>query len=199
MIKWILDPTMGAFIGWFTTWVAIKMLFHPRTERRIFGIRVQGVLPKRKKVLAEKLGIVVSEELFSVKDIREKLAAQVHNPRLRNLLDVYLEEAITKKLPEAIPMVRVLLTPVLIATVKGIFFHDLESMLERMMLELSENMEETVDVQEIVRAKVDAFSNDRLEELLLVLMKKEFRFIELVGGVLGFLIGLIQMAIAEFL
>ena len=48
---------------------------------------------------------------------------------------------------------------------------------------------------DLVFEKVDAFSDDRFEDLLLSITKKEFRFIELVGGFFGFLIGIIQMLI----
>ena len=47
----------------------------------------------------------------------------------------------------------------------------------------------------MVTEKVSNFSSNKLEEILLAVMKKEFRFIELIGGVFGFLIGIIQMVI----
>jgi len=43
---------------------------------------------------------------------------------------------------------------------------------------------------------VSSFSSDKLEEILQSVMSKEFRFIEVIGGVLGFVIGLIQMGLA---
>ncbi|NDC77033.1 MAG: DUF445 family protein, partial [Chitinophagia bacterium] len=48
----------------------------------------------------------------------------------------------------------------------------------------------------IVVEKVSALSSDRLEALLMSVMSKEFRFVEILGGVLGFLIGLLQVAIS---
>ena len=44
----------------------------------------------------------------------------------------------------------------------------------------------------MVQERVNA-SSEKLETLLNELMKKEFRFIELVGAVLGFLIGCVQL------
>ncbi len=55
--KILLMPVIGFIIGYFTNWIAIKMLFHPR--RKIFGI--QGVLPKRKGILAKKIGEISPE------------------------------------------------------------------------------------------------------------------------------------------
>ena len=52
---WCLLPLIAAVIGWATNYIAVRMLFHPREEKRIFGLRIQGVFPKRQKALAEKL------------------------------------------------------------------------------------------------------------------------------------------------
>lgn len=53
-IKIILIPVIGALIGLITNWIAVKMLFYPR--KKIFGI--QGVIPKRKKDIAKRIGDV---------------------------------------------------------------------------------------------------------------------------------------------
>ena len=49
--KLYLLPIIGFIIGAFTNYLAIKMLFHPK--KKILGI--QGLLPKRRKILAGKI------------------------------------------------------------------------------------------------------------------------------------------------
>lgn len=49
--KLYLLPIIGFIIGAFTNYLAIKMLFHPR--KPILGI--QGLLPKRRAILASKI------------------------------------------------------------------------------------------------------------------------------------------------
>jgi len=56
-------------------------------------------------------------------------------------------------------------------------------------------IEEKLDIEKIVTDKVENFSDQKLEDLLLAVTKKEFTFIEIVGGVFGFLIGIIQQII----
>ena len=34
----ILIPLISAFIGWFTNWIAIKMLFHPKEPKKILMV-----------------------------------------------------------------------------------------------------------------------------------------------------------------
>jgi uncharacterized membrane protein YheB (UPF0754 family) len=73
MNSWLyLIPLISAFIGWFTNWIAIKMLFHPKEPKRILGITFHGIFPKRQAQFAEKLGKLVSNELLSFEDIAEK-------------------------------------------------------------------------------------------------------------------------------
>jgi uncharacterized membrane protein YheB (UPF0754 family) len=45
----------------------------------------------------------------------------------------------------------------------------------------------------MVSEKVAALDSNKLEELLVGIMKKEFVFIEVIGAVLGFIIGCIQL------
>ena len=63
-------PFISAGIGWFTNFIAIKMLFYPREEKNFLLFRFQGIFPKRQEVLAGRLGKIVAEELFSLGDYK---------------------------------------------------------------------------------------------------------------------------------
>jgi uncharacterized membrane protein YheB (UPF0754 family) len=57
------------------------------------------------------------------------------------------------------------------------------------------HLESELDLEKIVSEKVAGFSSDKLESILNQIMSKEFRFVEIIGGVLGFIIGLLQVLI----
>ncbi|WP_301924367.1 DUF445 domain-containing protein, partial [Ferruginibacter sp.] len=61
----IITILLSTFTGWVTTWIAIKMLFHPRRPIKILGLTIQGIFPKNQRLIAEKLGQVVGKELLS--------------------------------------------------------------------------------------------------------------------------------------
>ena len=42
------------------------------------------------------------------------------------------------------------------------------------------------------------FSDEKLEQLLLTSQQKEFTFVEIIGGVLGFIIGIVQLIISAY-
>lgn len=67
---------IGAVIGGVTNMIAVKMLFHPFKAYSIFGKRVPftpGLIPKRRREIAEKIGQVVEDHLLTESLIREKL------------------------------------------------------------------------------------------------------------------------------
>ena len=67
----IITILLSTFTGWVTTWIAIKMLFHPRRPIKILGLTIQGIFPKNQRIIAEKLGQVVGKELLSFDEIQQ--------------------------------------------------------------------------------------------------------------------------------
>jgi len=190
-----LVPLIGAIIGWVTNWMAVKMLFHPRNEIRIWFFSIQGVFPKRQKKLAQKLGELVSTELFSIEDVKIKLKEKSASSEVLGVLEVHIDKFLKEKLPQAIPMIAMFLNDNILVMVKTALVKELKEVMGVIIDNLGDQLHEVVDVHEIVREKVESFSCEKLEDILFVIMKKEFKFIEFVGGVLGFLIGLVQMLI----
>ena len=192
---WLLLPVIAAAIGWGTNHLAVRMLFHPREERRILGLRVQGVFPKRQQALAEKLGQLVARELFSMEDVRRHLQGDEFVAHVTKVIETKVDEFLQNNLMEAIPMAAMFLGSDMVDKIK----HVLVDCLARAVPELGElfigHLEKNMDVEVVVREKVAAFSSDKLEAMLLGIMQREFRFIEGVGAVLGFVIGLVQLGI----
>lgn len=186
-------PLIGALIGWLTNYIAIKMLFHPREEVRIFFIPVQGVFPKRQKDFARKLGQIVSEELVSVEDLTSHLKEKATSEAVLDHIAMRLEEGIASRLPRAFPMLSMFLSGDMAEKIKGFLMGQIGSLNEELIDKLSGELEEELDIHRIVEEKVAAFSSDKLEELLFSIMRREFKFVEMVGAVLGFLIGVAQV------
>lgn len=190
-------PFIAALIGWFTNWIAVKMLFHPHKPVKVLFFTVQGVFPKRQKALAEKLGTVVANELFSVDDVIAQLKGG-NNDKIMEFVDVKIDEFIQVKLPATMPMLGMFLSSDIKEKIKKTLVTEVSAMIPGLVDTYAENLKKNFDVKEVVYQKVLAFSNDKLEDILNSIMKKEFKFIEIIGGVLGFLIGLVQLLIVHF-
>lgn len=77
--KYLTGPLIGAVIGYFTNYLAVKMLFRPKKEIRIWGHRLPftpGVIPKGKDRLARAVGEAVGTRLLTKEDLQSQLLSE---------------------------------------------------------------------------------------------------------------------------
>ncbi|MCE2756616.1 MAG: DUF445 domain-containing protein [Bacteroidota bacterium] len=189
----ILIPLISAFIGWFTNWIAIKMLFHPREPKKILGLTFHGIFPKRQQQFAEKLGKLVSTELLSFSDIEEKITSPQNVEKLMPFVEAKVDEFLRVKLNDAFPIISMFIGENTIQQLKGIFMQELQVIFPEVINKHVKQLQSQLDLEKIVSEKVAGFSSDKLEQILNQIMSKEFRFVEIIGGILGFIIGLLQI------
>lgn len=190
-------PIIAAITGWVTNYLAIKMLFHPKKKIKILFLTIQGIFPKRQDVLAERLGKIVALELFSFNDIKERFTSTSTAVEINRVLDEKLEDFLDVKLKTMMPMLAMFLNNDAKTRIKDTLHLEFQNILPEILNKYSEKLERDIDIEKIVSQKVAAFSSDKLEQILFSIMKKEFKLIEILGGVLGFLIGLIQLLLLQ--
>ncbi len=96
---WLLPPLVGAVIGYFTNYIAVKMLFRPRKPVFLFGHQLPltpGAIPKGEERLAKSAGKIVQNELFTREDISGRLLTEeVEKPlidKVMSILDTDIRE-----------------------------------------------------------------------------------------------------------
>jgi uncharacterized membrane protein YheB (UPF0754 family) len=191
-------PFIAAFIGWFTNWVAIKMLFHPKLPVKVLGITFQGIFPKRQMQFAQKLGAVVSKELISFDEIANKINSPETTKKIIPLVEEKVDNFIKTKLSEEIPLLSMFINGKTLENIKKGIVNEVELMFPTLLTQMTSNMQADMNIEKMVVDKVSNFSSDKLEEILFSIMQKEFKFIEIIGAVLGFLIGILQIVLTQF-
>lgn len=191
-----LQPFVAAFTGWFTTWIAIYMLFHPREPKRFLGLTIQGIFPKRQKQFAARLGMLVAKELIHFDEIAAQLKDSEGLHALNPTIERHLDSFLHVKLKEKLPVISMFVGEGMMNKIKEGMMEEIALLLPEIIGQYTDNLREKIDIEKMVTEKVSHFSSDKLEEILAAVMSKEFRFVELIGGVLGFVIGLIQMGLS---
>ena len=95
MWKYIVTPIIGAIIGYVTNWIAVKMLFRPRKEVRVFGKRLPftpGVIPRGQARLAKAVGNVVETQLLTPEYMGEKLLSEESEKEFKSHIQAWVEE-----------------------------------------------------------------------------------------------------------
>jgi uncharacterized membrane protein YheB (UPF0754 family) len=171
------------------------MLFHPKEPKKILFLTFHGVFPKRQRQFAEKLGKLVSPELLSFKEIEEKIVNPENLKKLMPFVEGKVDDFLRRKLSDAFPIISMFIGDSTINQLKTIFMAELEIIFPEMIASYMKNLESQLDLEKIVTEKVYGFSSDKMESILNQIMSKEFKFIEIIGAVLGFIIGLLQIGI----
>ncbi|WP_339002295.1 DUF445 family protein [Fusobacterium animalis] len=186
---------ISATIGWITNWVAIKMLFRPHKEINFGLFKIQGLIPKRRAEIGSGIANIIQNELISVKDVISNIDREEFSKRLDSLIDKVLEKNLKAKVKEKFPVLQMFFTDRMAKdvsdTIKDIIMENQEKIFEI----FSNYAEENINFEVIISDKISNFSLDKLEEIITLLAKKELKHIEVIGAILGALIGAVQYLI----
>jgi len=187
---------IGGLIGWITNKVAIKMLFRPVNPVRILFFSFQGVFPKRKDIMAISLADTIEKELLSKEVIFDKILNSENMGEVKkDIMDALLE-----KLIEKIPtMVRMFLGNNVDQMVKDFFDKEGDAIFDEIIEKFKEIGLENLDIKEIVVERINNLDFIEFEKIIFGLMNRELKHIEIIGLILGSLIGVIQYFITVFI
>jgi len=188
---WITIPAIGALIGWSTNWLAVKMIFRPIRPRQFLGLRFHGLVPRRQQELARAIGRVVGTHLVEHKD----LVASLDQVDFAAILGKVLERGLAPKLQElrGLPLIGGYLTEARVADLRNAIVQSVMVHKQAMLEEVEKGLSQGLDVPRLVEAKVATFAVEKLEALVLEVAGRELQAIVVLGGVLGALIGLLQV------
>jgi uncharacterized membrane protein YheB (UPF0754 family) len=96
-------------------------------------------------------------------------------------------------------MVGMFLQGALLEQVKAMLLAQMGEKLPLLIERVVERAEHKLDVSAIVAAKVEKFDLGKLESLIYEVSARELKTIELLGGVLGFLVGVGQVVLLQIL
>ena len=186
---WLI-PVIGALIGWITNIIAIRLLFRPYKPVNILGFKIQGLLPKRQKEIAAAVGKVVESELVSIDSIRRVVEENRVDRRIVRKVFYLIKDRIDDRLPVLLPSsVKKMIRNYIMAQAKK----EIREILPQIANGMVRELEDQVSLKGMVENRVNEFDFKKLEEIVLRVSKKELRFVEVAGGILGFIIGLLQM------
>ena len=195
MKQFLIMIIISGAIGWITNWVAIKMLFRPHKEINFGLFKIQGLIPKRRAEIGTGIANIIQNELISVKDVISNIDREEFSKRLNALIDEVLDKNLKKKVKEKFPFLQMFFTDKIAKdvgnTIKDIIMGNQEKIFEI----FSNYAEENIDFEVIISDKISNFSLDKLEEIITFLAKKELKHIEVIGAILGMLIGAVQYLI----
>jgi len=199
LLKASLMIVIGALIGWITNYFAIKMLFRPLKEVNILGFKIQGLIPKRKMEMAVSIADTIQEELISMKDITANLGDIELGEEINIIVDRIVEDKLQKEILSKIPMASLFINESMIKKIKSHIKDAIEENKDEFFTVVIQKMEDSVDMKNIIIEKIQNFELDELERMVYKIANNELKHIEVIGAILGAIIGGIQFAISLYI
>lgn len=193
ILQFLMMVAVGTLIGWFTNYLAIKLLFRPYKEMNFFFFKIQGLIPKRRDEISENIADVVERELISVDDIENKLKeVEFDDGMIEKVLDKLVEEKLKKSILEKNPLLKMIINDSMVDKIKKYFKNMILENKDEILSEMIKIGKEKIDFKEIILEKMKNFSLEEIEKIILSISKNELKHIETIGGVLGGLIAVFQ-------
>lgn len=195
VMTYILPLLLSAFTGWFVIWVTIKILFRPHKPVAVAGFTFQGILPANQQMIAEKIGNMVSTELFSLDALQQKITDPENFNKLKPEIEKHIDSFLRERLKETFPMISMLIGDKTINQLKTAFLTELETLFPVLMKSYVSNLEKELDIEKEVTDKIAGFSFSKTEELIYKSAGRQLYKVQLLGAAIGFLTGMLHIFI----
>lgn len=193
--KYASIPTLAAFIGWFTNWIAIKLSFYPL---HFVGIPPylgwQGIIPRKAAKMAR---ISVEASLAKIgtpREVYQQMDPATLSRHINQILSLWIKPYTKDILFEQYPQLWKLLPAKIKERIYDEVAAKLPAVVDDLVYDLGENIDEILDLEHLA---VEELTNNRklLVRIFQECGEREFRFIINSGIYFGALFGFIQMLV----
>jgi uncharacterized membrane protein YheB (UPF0754 family) len=190
--NWVL-PVAGFMVGWITNYLALKCIFAPLRPMKICCFTLHGIFLKRQKEVSETFARVTCVEILHTKFIWDSILKGTLSTNFFAMLRAHTLVFVEIMLHE--------IKPIAIAAMGAEKFSQMKEDIALKTIEgvpgimdLSyEYTQEALDVEATIRTKLQALPPDEFEGVLHPAFQEDEITLILVGGVLGAIVGVIQI------
>jgi uncharacterized membrane protein YheB (UPF0754 family) len=194
---WVM-PIFGGLTGWFTDWLALRMIFNPKQPKRYFGLfEWQGLFLKRRAEVATDYGDLIAREIITPKNVIE---AVVHGPlsdRLFALIAHQVQSAMDKQSGPARPLVVLAVGSGKYQAIKQAIAAKVVEKLPETMTYIESYAEDAMDIRNTLVEKMQEMTEEEFESLIRPAFEQDEWILITVGAVLGFAVGELQVVLVE--
>ncbi len=170
----------------------VALISHPQTAKGLTGLAKEFITNQADRPSGDILRDVLGPQAISNGKswLSRTIIDNLRSPKIKQLLDNLIVEKIEKKLlnhpigplNDMLPMdVQVSMNEYARTKISDLLIREVPSLVD------------CLNIKDLVTQKVDSLDLMRLENLLMSIMKEQFKYINLFGALLGFLIGLLNL------
>ena len=192
---WIM-PLFGGFVGWFSDWLALRMVFRPREPRRFLGLFTwQGLFLKRRHEVAREYATLIAREVVTARNLFACALRGPASDKLFALIERQVAESIDRQAGLAKPLVVLALGPAQYRALKADVARQLIARLPDAMQDIERYADEAMNIHDTLVSKMQQMTAEEFEGVLRPVFRQDEWKIIAVGAVLGVIVGELQLAL----
>jgi uncharacterized membrane protein YheB (UPF0754 family) len=193
--RWWLFPIVGLLVGYFTNWVALKMIFRPLEPRRYLVVTYQGMFLRRQDEISKEYGRLVATRLLTAPKVVDTIVRRMGTERLLEVIERHTGRAIDRMTDFSKGVLGVLLSTMSEAELLAIKTHASQQITEvgpACAKAVEGYLSDVTDVERLIYPRLRALPKPEFEDILHACFKEDEFILILVGAVLGLVVGLVQ-------
>jgi len=193
----LIMPAFGLVVGWFTDWLALKMIFNPKRPIHVFGFTIQGLFLRRRREVAADYGALIADEIITPRKVIEAVLLGPLSDRVFAMIRREVQTAMDRSAGLARPLVVVTIGSARYRQMKATIADKIMDRLPETMTYVEEYARETMDIRNVLREKMQRLDEKQFEALIRPAFEQDEWILITVGAMLGFVMGEVQAIVLE--
>ncbi|TMW64632.1 hypothetical protein Poli38472_011512 [Pythium oligandrum] len=188
----VVFPIVGLVVGLITNWLALKMIFEPIEPKRFCCLTLHGLFLRRQNEVAEVYGRLVSSEVLTSRKLFEAILKGPYSDRLFELVYDNVQLAVNEATAATAKIANLGLGEEIYANIKQDVTDHIVNKFPESLRQIEDYADSAMDLETTLREKMKLLSSAQFEQLLHPIFQEDEWKLVLMGGVLGFAIGILQ-------
>ncbi|MFF5989886.1 DUF445 family protein [Prauserella flavalba] len=200
MVVWLafrvplIMPLFGLFIGWFTDWLALKMIFRPKEPTRYLGLfEWQGLFIKRRAEVSEAYAELIAREIITPHNVIEAVLRGPFSDKVVTLIQRQVDAELAKQTSFAKPLVVMAIGSRRYQEMKARIADQVMARLPETLHYIEDYAEDAMDIRNTLVSKMKQLDADEFEGLLRPAFQQDEWILILTGALLGAACGELQV------
>jgi len=189
---WML-PAFGGFIGLVSDWLALQMMFRPLHEKKILGIKCQGLFLRRQQEVARDYADLIAREILTPANMMEELFRGAMSDRIMELVHRNVRRLVDEQSGIAKPLVVYAVGSQKYIEMKNVVADRIMERLPETMKSVEQYAGDAMDVRNTVVERMQDLTPEEFEGMLRPAFKEDEWILITVGAALGVLVGEMQI------
>jgi uncharacterized membrane protein YheB (UPF0754 family) len=195
----LIMPAFGLIVGWFTDWLALKMIFNPKEPVRVLGFEWQGLFLRRRREVAADYGALIADEIITPRKVIEAILRGPMSDRVFAMVRKQVQASLDRNTGLAKPLVVFSVGSSRYQAMKRTITAKIMERLPETMTYVEDYARDTMDIRNLLVHKMQSLDELQFEALIRPAFEQDEWILITVGALLGFTMGEAQALILEHL